>query len=108
MSRYLLNGHRTLISLDSELRGEVSKLRASEKEAKILDAAFDEGRFAFISGMTRDGCRFRNPARRNAWERGWLESERERVGHDSIKTMTEAEKAETREKLSVLKAMIGR
>jgi ribosome modulation factor len=93
---------------DSEIRSEVSKLRASEKEAKILTAAFDEGRFSFISGISRDGCRFRNPARRNAWERGWLESERERVEHDSIKTMSEGEKAETREKLSALKAMIDR
>lgn len=76
MSRYLVNGHRNLTSLDSELRAEVSKLKASEKETKILDAAFDEGRFAFISDISRDGCRFRNSARRNAWERGWLESER--------------------------------
>lgn len=96
-----------MTSLDPELRTEVSKLLASEKETKILDAAFDEGRFAFVSGITRDGCRFRNPARRNAWERGWLESERERAEHDSIKTMSEAEKAETREKLLALKAMIG-
>ncbi len=96
----------TMSSLDPEIRSEVGKIRASEKEAKILDAAFDEGRFAFISGITRDGCRFRNPARRNAWERGWLESKRERAELDSIKTMTEAEKAETRQKLSDLKAMI--
>ena len=92
---------------DPEIRAEVSKLKASEKEAKILDAAFDEGRFAFISGITRDGCRFRNPARRNAWERGWLESERERVEHDSIKAMSEAEKDDTRGKLLALKAIIG-
>ena len=96
----------TMNSLDPEFRTEVSKLRASEREAKILDAAFDEGRFAFISGITRDGCRFRNPARRNAWERGWLASAREGAEHDSIKGMTEIEKAETREKLSALKAMI--
>lgn len=93
-------------SFDTELRSEVSKLRASEKEAKILDAAFDEGRFAYVSGITRDGCRFKNPARRNAWERGWLDSERERAEHDSIKAMTDTEKAKTRQKLSVLKAMI--
>lgn len=96
-----------MTSLDAEIRSEVSKLLASEKEARILDSAFDDGRFAFVSGITRDGCRFRNPARRNAWERGWLESERERAEHDSIKTMSEAEKAEAREKLSALKAMIG-
>lgn len=93
--------------IDPELRAEVRKFKASEKEAKIIDAAFDEGRFAFISGMTRDDCRFRNPARRNAWERGWLESERERAEHDSIKGMTEIEKAETRIKLSALKAIVS-
>ena len=91
----------------SEIRSEVSRLKASEKEAKVLDAAFDEGRFAFVSGMPRDECRFRNPARRNAWERGWLESERERAEHDSIKGMSEGEKAQTRQKLSALKEMIG-
>jgi len=95
-----------MTSLDPEVRAEVSKLRASEKEARILDAAFDEGRFAFVSGITRDECRFRNPARRNAWERGWLESERERAEHDSIKSMSEDEKAETRQKLSAIKSMI--
>jgi ribosome modulation factor len=73
--------------IDPEIRSEVKRIRGSEKEAKILAAAFDEGRFAFISGITRDGCRFRNPARRNAWERGWLESARERAEHDSIKAM---------------------
>jgi hypothetical protein len=52
-------------------------------------------------------CRFRNPVRRNAWERGWLESERERGEHESIKAMSEAEKADTRQKLSALKEMIG-
>jgi len=41
MSRYLVKGHRKLTSLDSELRAEVSKLKASEKEARILDSAFD-------------------------------------------------------------------
>jgi ribosome modulation factor len=95
-----------MTSLDPEVRAEVSKLRASEKEARIPDAAFDEGRFAFISGVSKEGCRFRNPARRNAWERGWLESERERSEHESIKAMSEAEKAETREKISALKRRI--
>ena len=93
---------------DPEIRSEVSRLKASEKEAKVLDAAFDEGRFAFVSGIARDECRFRNPARRNAWERGWLELERERAEYDSIKNMSEDEKAETRQKLSALKEMIGR
>ena len=94
--------------IDNELRAEVSKLRASEKESRILDSAFDEGRFAFISGVPRDDCRFRNPARRNAWERGWLASEQERAEHESIKAMSEGEKAKTREKLSALRAMIDR
>ena len=92
--------------IDPEIRSEVQRLKASEKDARILDTAFDEGRFAFVSGISREGCRFRNPARRNAWERGWLESERERAEHDSIKAMTDIEKAETRQKLSDLKAMI--
>jgi len=92
---------------DPEIRSEVSRIKASQKEAKILDAAFDEGRFAFVSGIPRDECRFRNPARRNAWKRGWLESERERAEHDSIKAMSEAEKAATRENLSAIKSMIG-
>lgn len=96
-----------MTSLDAELRAEVSKLKASEKEAKILEAAFDEGRFAFVSGISRDGCRLRNPARRNAWERGWLESERERAEHDAIKRMSETEKTATRQKLSALRTMIG-
>jgi len=95
-----------MITLDSEVRAEVSRLRASEKASRVIDAAFDEGRFAFVSGITRDECRFRNPARRNAWERGWLESERERAEHNSIKGMSESEKAEPREKLSALKMMI--
>ena len=90
----------------SEIRSEVSRLKASAKEAQILDAAFDEGRFAFVSGKSRDECRFRNPARRNAWERGWLESERERVEHDSIKGMSEDERAETLQKLSALRVRI--
>ena len=94
-------------SLDPEIRSEVGKIKASEKETKILDAAFDEGRFAFVSGISRDGCRFRNPARRNAWERGWLASEQERAEHESIKAMSEGEKAETREKLSTLKALVS-
>lgn len=94
-------------SLDSEIKFEVRKILASQKEAKILDAAFDEGRFAFVSGISREGCRFRNPARRNAWERGWLESERERAEYDSIKTMSELEKDEALEKLSAIKAMIS-
>lgn len=93
--------------LDPEIRGELSKIQSSEKDARIPVAAFDEGRFAFVSGISRDGCRFRNPARRNAWERGWLASEQERAEHDSIKSMTEEEKTETRGKLSALKAMIG-
>ena len=93
--------------VDQEIRAEVSRLKVSEKEARIIDAAFDEGRFAFVSGITRDECRFRNPARRNAWERGWLESERERAEHASIKAMSEAEKAEARQKLSAIKSMIG-
>jgi ribosome modulation factor len=91
---------------DPEIRSEISRIKASKKEAKVLDAAFDEGRFAFISGIARDACRFRNPARRNAWERGWLESERERVEHDSIKSMSASEKAKTRENLSSLKEMV--
>lgn len=84
-------------SLDPEIRSEVGKIKASEKETKILDAAFDEGRFAFVSGISRDGCRFRNPARRNAWERGWLESERGRAEHDSVKARSEYEKAKPRQ-----------
>jgi ribosome modulation factor len=97
-----------MITSDPEVRAEISKTRASKLEAKILDAAFDEGRFAFFSGITRDECRFRNPARRNAWERGWLASERERAEHDSIKALSEDEKAETRQKLSALKEIINR
>ena len=93
--------------VDPEIRAEVSRLKVSENEARILNAAFDEGRFAFISGTPKENCRFRNPARRNAWERGWLESERERAEHESIKTMSEAEKAEARQKLSAIKSMIG-
>lgn len=96
-----------MTSLDPKIRSKISRIEASEKEAKVLDAAFDEGRFAFVSGVSRDECRFRNPARKNAWERGWLESERERAEHDSIKGMSEDEKAETRQKLSALKDMIG-
>jgi ribosome modulation factor len=92
--------------LDPEIRSEVTRIKTTEKEAKVLDAAFDEGRFAFVSGITRDECRFRNPARKNAWERGWLESQRERAEHESIKGMSESEKAEMREKLSALKSMI--
>jgi hypothetical protein len=38
--------------LDPEIRSEVSRLKGSQKESRIIDAAFDEGRFAFISGMT--------------------------------------------------------
>jgi ribosome modulation factor len=94
--------------VDPEIRAEIQRHKASEKEARILDAAFDEGRFAFVSGITRDECRLRNPARRNAWERGWLESEREKAEHDSIKSMSEDEKAETRQKLSALKEIISR
>ena len=94
--------------IDPEVRSEISRIKASKKEAKVLDAAFDEGRFAFVSGVPRDECRFRNPARKNAWERGWLESERERAEHESIKGMSESEKAEMREKLSALKMMIER
>jgi len=92
---------------DPEIRAEVSRIKASKKEANVLAAAFDEGRFAFVSGISREECRFRNPARRNAWERGWLESEREREEHGSIKGMSEDKKAETRQKLSALKEMIG-
>lgn len=80
--------------IDTELRSKVSKLSSSEKEAKILGAAFDEGRIACVSGISREDCRFPNPVRRNAWERGWLESERKRAGHDSIKDMSESERAE--------------
>jgi ribosome modulation factor len=93
--------------LDPEIRAEASRIKATEKELKVLESAFDEGRFAFVSGIPREECRFRNPARRNAWERGWLESERERVEHDSIKNMSEVEKAEARQKLVALKEIIG-
>jgi hypothetical protein len=55
---------------DPEIRAEVNRLKAAKKETKALDAAFDEGRFAFVSGITREGYRSRNPAGRNAWERG--------------------------------------
>ena len=93
---------------DPEIRSEVNRLKASEKETKVLDAALDEGRFAFVSGIPREDCRFRNPARRNAWERGWLESERERAEHDTIKDMSDDEKAKTRQWLSMLKEIISR
>ena len=63
-----------MTSLDHEIRGEVTKLRASGKAARILEGAFDEGWVAFVSGIARDGCRFLNPVRRNAWERVWLAS----------------------------------
>lgn len=92
---------------DQEIRCEVNRLKVAKKEAKALDAAFDEGRFDFTRGLSRDGCRFRNSARRNAWERGWLDSERERQEHDAVKGISELEKAETRRKLSTLRAMIG-
>lgn len=65
--------------LDPEIRSEVSRLKGSQKESRIIDATFDEGRFALISGIGRHHCRSRNPARRNVWERGRLESERERA-----------------------------
>ena len=90
---------------DPEIRAEVSRIKASKKEANDLAAAFDEGRFAFISGISREECRFRNPARRNAWERGWLESERERAEHDSIKNMSEEQRLQTITRLSALKAI---
>jgi ribosome modulation factor len=93
--------------LNPEIRAEIERLKASEKEARVLDAAFNEGRFAFVSGLARDECRFRNPARRNAWERGWLESEREKVEQDSVKGMSEIQKAATRAKLSALKEIIS-
>ena len=80
---------------DPEIRAEIRRQKDSEKEARALDAAFDHGRFAFVSGILRDACPFRHPARKNAWERGWLESERERAEYDSIKDMSEVEKAET-------------
>jgi len=38
--------------LDPEIRGELSKIRSSEKDARIPAAAFDQGRFAFVSGKT--------------------------------------------------------
>lgn len=92
---------------DPEVRSEVGRLRASEKEARVLASAFDEGRFAFASGKLREECRFRNPARRNAWERGWLESERERAELDAVRAMSEEEKIQTLERLSALKSITG-
>jgi hypothetical protein len=38
--------------------------------------------------------------------RGWLESERERAEHDSIKGMSDKEKAETRKKLSAIRTLL--
>jgi hypothetical protein len=38
----------SMTSLNPEIRAEVSKLRASKKQARIIDAAFDEGRLVGI------------------------------------------------------------
>ena len=46
-----------MTSLDTEVRAEVNKLKSSEKESRILDAAFDEGGLAFISGVAKEGQR---------------------------------------------------
>lgn len=93
-------------TFDPELRTEVNPVKASDKKAKVLDTALDEGRFAFISGMTKEGCRFRNPARRNAWERGWSESERKKAEQDSIKGMSNEEKLQKLKRLSAVKAIL--
>lgn len=92
--------------VDPDLKSAIRKVIVTGMDARQIKSAFDEGRFAFASGITRDECRFRNTAKRNAWERGWLESEREKIEHVGIATLSDADKAEIRLlRLSEIKAL---
>jgi ribosome modulation factor len=91
----------------AEIKRAISQAKHDAKEERAVQRAFEDGQTAQLVGETLESCRLKIPARRNAWERGWLDAERKRAEHESIKAMSEAEKAEARQKLSAIKSMIG-
>ena len=90
----------------AEITRAISQAQHDAKEERAIQRAFEDGQTAQLVGETLASCRLKLPARRNAWERGWLDTERKRAEHDVLKTMSEAQKAETRQKLSAIKTML--
>lgn len=100
---------RCFVSLNeaAEIRRGIRRAIHDAKEELAVQRAFEDGQSAQLVGESLASCRLRIPARRNAWERGWLDADRKRAEYDLIRNMSEDEKAVKRQKLSALKEMIG-
>jgi ribosome modulation factor len=89
----------------AEITRAISQAQHDAKEERAIQRAFEDGQTAQLVGETLASCRLKLPARRNAWERGWLDTERKRAEYNAIKNISNDEKLQTLKRLSALKAM---
>jgi len=90
----------------AEIKRAISQAKHDAKEERAVQRAFEDGQTAQLSGEPLTSCRLKLPARRNSWERGWLDTERKRAEQNVIKGMSETEKADIRQNLSSIKTML--
>gem|GEM_PF-1285328 len=62
----------------AEIKRAISQVKHYAKEERAVQRAFEDGQTAQLSGKPLPRCQLKLPARRNAWERGWLDAERKR------------------------------
>jgi len=62
----------------AEIKRAISQVKHDAKEERAVQRAFEDGQTAQLVGETLASCRLKILARRNAWERGWLDAEPKR------------------------------
>jgi ribosome modulation factor len=87
----------------TELRATVARLKAEAREEKALQRAFEDGQGACLAGEPVTACPLRLPARRNAWERGWRDAERQRAEGEVRRSLSPEERARGQAELAELR-----
>jgi ribosome modulation factor len=95
------------INEQAELRATVARLkaeaRAEAREDKALQRAFEDGQGACLAGEPVTACPLRRPARRNAWERGWRDTERQRAETEVRRSLSPEDRAKGQAELAELR-----
>ena len=87
----------------SEIKAARAAVLARERIEETHHRAFEDGQSAFLVGIPLDSCRFRSPAKRNAWERGWRDAERIQLEQKALKTLSNSQKEEILSALQKIK-----
>jgi ribosome modulation factor len=68
-----------------------------------LRRAFEDGQTACLAGEPVMACPLRLPARRNAWERGWIDAEHQRTEAEARRSLSPKDRARGQAELPELR-----